>query len=315
MEQDKARLMKRFKIKDLGDIKQVLGIRVSRDRSQHTLKLDQEQYLSRVLRQYGFTECRTEPTPEASSKQQGPAQLLRSGPRDEELEQLHPQVTASNFSSVVGALLYAANSTRPDIAHAVNMLTRVVAQPTAQSLLALKRVLRYIAGTLSHGLTYSAGGIQPLRLQAYSDADWAGDASDARSTSGVLFMLANAAVQWVSQKQSNVACSSSEAEYIAASEAARENYHLRVLLADIGAAQPESTLLHIDNQTAMRMALEEGNRGRRKHINVRHHYLREQVAEGYLELQWIPTASQPADVLTKPVDRATFFKHQAFIMN
>jgi hypothetical protein len=175
--------------------------------------------------------------------------------------------------------------------------------------------MRYLAGTQDHGLTYSDGQPDSLRLLAYCDADWAGDSSDARSTSGVLFMLANSAVQWSSQKQSNVACSSSEAEYIAASEAARENYSLRVFLADVDAAQPEPTPLHIDNQTAIRMALEEGNRGRRKHINVRHHYLREQVAEGFLSLHWIPTADQPADVLTKAVSRAAFMKHQAFIMH
>jgi hypothetical protein len=138
-----------------------------------------------------------------------------------------------------------------------------------------------------------------MQLTAYSDSDWAGDTPSGRSTTGIILKLAGAAINWFSQKQSCVAQSSTEAEYIAANEAARDVHWARVFLSEIDCAQPKPTPLFIDNSTAIRMALEEGNTSRRKHINVKHHYVREQAAEGFIDLQWIPTAEQQADIMTK----------------
>jgi hypothetical protein len=130
----------------------------------------------------------------------------------------------------------------------------------------------------------------------------------------MVLKLSGAAFSWVCQKQSTVAMSSTEAEYVAASEAAREIIHARVLLADMGFAQPSSTPLNIDNQTAIRMALEEGHQSRRKHINVKHHFLREQVAERMISLRWVPTSEQEADIMTKAVARTQFFHIRALVM-
>ena len=138
--------------------------------------------------------------------------------------------------------------------------------------------------------------------------------SSARSTSGVLLMFGSTAVQWTCTRQPTVALSSTEAEYVAASEAAREISWFRTYLADVGLAQPASTPLFIDNSTAIRIALEEGNHARRKHINVKHHYVREQATEGYIELKWVPTADQLADFFTKPMPRARFEQLRASIM-
>jgi len=153
-----------------------------------------------------------------------------------------------------------------------------------------------------------------VKMIAFSDADWAGSKADAKSTTGMILKLGGAAFSWVCQKQTSVAMSSTEAEYIAASETTREIIHARVLLADMGFAQPSPTPLLIDNQTAIRMALEDGNAQRRKHINVKHHFVREKVAERMIELKWVPTAEQEADIMTKATARQQFFHIRALVM-
>jgi hypothetical protein len=153
-----------------------------------------------------------------------------------------------------------------------------------------------------------------MQLIAFSDADWAGDSADARSTSGILLKLGGAGVLWSSSKQSNVALSSSEAEYIAASETGREIVAMRIMLAELGEAQDTPTPLCIDNDTAIRMALEEGNHGRRKHINVKHHYLRELANDKLVVLEWVPTSEQQADILTKATSRSQFFAMRDLVM-
>jgi hypothetical protein len=289
MESDKSKLMSSFKIKDLGDATSILGIRVTRDRAEGTLALDQAQLIKKSLEQFGLSNLKATLTPEPSTAARklkvlpssSTAHISNSDDDEEdssdEDELNEDKLTLENFRSGVGVLGYIAGATRPDIAHAYNMAARVQAKPSAFDLKLLKQIFRYLGGTSTLGPRFSRNrsGVQ---LSAFSDSDWAGSASDARSTSGMVLKLSGAAFSWVCQKQSTVAMSSTEAENVAASEAAREIIHARVLLADMGFAQPSSTPLNIDNQTAIRMALEEGHQSRRKHINVKHHFLREQVA-------------------------------------
>ena len=166
------------------------------------------------------------------------------------------------------------------------------------------KVLRYLKGTQSLGLKFTDGP-GSLNLTAFSDSDWATD--QGRSTSGVLLKLGGTAVHWSSNRQDVVAVSSTEAEYIAASEAAKDVHSCRVFLAEIGIAQAESTPLFIDNETAIRMAFEEGNVHRRRHIEVRHHYIRHQTQEGFIQPMWIPTKEQEADIFTKAVTPVSQF--------
>ena len=195
------------------------------------------------------------------------------------------------------------------------MLARSAANPDAESLQLAKRVLRYLSGTQELGIRYHFGNGKPFVLESYSDADWAGDSADAKSTSGAIHLLAGATVLWASQKQTSVACSTAEAEYIAASEASRDIRWLRVFLAEIGQAQADSTSLAMDSTAAIRTALEEGGmNGRRKHINVRHHFILEQVKEGFVELFWVPTADELADIMTKALPRESFTRLVAQVM-
>jgi hypothetical protein len=202
---------------------------------------------------------------------------------------------------------YAALSVRPDVAHAYTMAARQQQNPTHDDLAAIAFAFRYLSGTSSLPLRFSASSSSTLQLTAFSDADWAGDSKDARSTSGIIIKLAGAAIFWSSTKQSNVALSSTEAEYVAASEAAREVVAKRTLLAELQQPQPAPTPLRIDNQTALRMALEDSSHTRRKHINVKHHFLRELVTDRIVTLEWVPTTEQQADMLTKASSRKQFF--------
>ena len=221
-------------------------------------------------------------------------------------------LTERNYQCFVGAVNFIA-TVRPDIAFAINWLARYSSCPIQEAIQAGKWLLRYLKSTQELKHTFR-GGKGALTLTAWSDSDWANDEETAVSVTGSAFLLAGAAVNWVSQKQKCVATSSSEAEYIAASETAREVVWLRVLLAGIGEAQPESTPLFMDNTTSIRFVKEDAVTPRRKHINVKYHYVREQFREGLLAPVWIETKQQLADLLTKALPAEAFTRFRNAIM-
>jgi hypothetical protein len=325
MEEIKSKLMSKFKIVDLGDATSILGMRIRRDRAARTLELDQEQYIKQCCLLLGLSKSKTMLTPEniaashrrsTRSSSDNDAASSDSDSSDSESDsdediKTSLKLSKESYRSAVGMLGYAVHSTRPDVAHAYSMAARQQQDPKQEDLTALAHAFRYLLGSASLPLRYSSSS---NKLEAFSDADWAGDATDARSTSGILLKLGGAAVSWSCQKQPNVALSSTEAEYIAASETAREVVWMRTLLAELGEAQAAPTPLLIDNESAIRMALEEGNQGRRKHINVKHHHIRELVTDGLVVLEWVPTSEQQADMLTKATSRKQFFAMRALAM-
>jgi hypothetical protein len=182
---------------------------------------------------------------------------------------------------------------------------------------ALKRLMRYLRETSALTLTYNAAANDSTAptLTAFSDADWANGKSDMRSITGVLVTMAGGPVCWVSKKQQLTAQSTAEAEYIAACKAAQHVYHLRVLCAEMGFAQRESTPLLIDNNAAIRNITEEAASNFRKFIAVRYHYVREQEQQRHIAAQWIETHKQKADILTKCLAAAEFQKKCKLLMD
>ena len=269
------------------------GIRVIRDRKQRILTLDQETYVTKFLEEYKHLDVKTKPTPRPT------AELVLRNPV------LDPKVNKQTSSSIIGSLQWLVTCTRPDIAHAVGILSRASADPKPQQFEEVKYLMRYLSGSRQLKLEYRSSD-QGLTLRGYSDADWAGESSSARSTTGNLLMLGGAAIHWRSTRQPTVSLSSSEAEYVAASELTRMIKVTRVFLAELGFAQRDPTPLYIDNQTAIRMAIEEGNEDRRKHINVKHHYIREQNEKGQIQPNWIPSEQQLADIFTKALNQRVF---------
>jgi len=169
-------------------------------------------------------------------------------------------------------------------------------------MLAAKRVLRYLKGTLTRGIVYRP---PPKGLTGYSDADWAGDISTRRSTTGYVVMLNNGAIAWRSQRQPTVALSTMEAEYMALTEATKELKWVRQLLTELGHNEDKNgpTDLYSDNQSAIALAKNPVSHARAKHIDIRHHFIREAIHDKTVWVQYIPTSEMTADSLTKALGR------------
>lgn len=190
--------------------------------------------------------------------------------------------------------------TRIDIVQSVSMLSRFMSNPTKTHFAAAKRVLRYLKGMKNVGLKYTKE--ENNNLVGYVDSDWAGSLDDRRSTTGYLFCLGTKPISWSSKKQGTVALSSAEAEYIAANEAIREAVWLRRLLLELQQKVAHPTTVFCDNQSAIAMTKNPVFHARSKHIELRHHFIREMVLKKEITMEFIHTQNQPADVLTKVVN-------------
>jgi hypothetical protein len=305
-EQDKAKLMAKYKLKDGGDATLILGMRVTRNRDRRTLTLDQEVYVNRLLADCGLADCKPAPTP----------QVVGDNAFEDRSES---HLLPLPYAALTGSLQYAALSTRPDLSHAVNMLTRGLSAPTKALERACMRVLRYLRGCPGLGITFGGDPAPgrapgPRSLVAYCDADWGGSsAGDGHSTTGWLVKIGSGPVSWCSKKQSIVALSSTESEYIAAGSAVQELLWLRGMLRELGAA-PATTTVFCDNQGAKALAESSRQHARTKHINVRYHFIRHHVRSGEIQVDWIPTAQQQADILTKALGAQVFLPLRDKIM-
>ena len=302
-----------YGIKKVAEAELVLGMRVKRDRTARTLTLDQEVYTRGVLEQAGMSESRAVGTPEeaAHSSEEGARMLAEAS----DAERAEAARALPMYASVVGQLLYAAVSTRPDIAHSVGILTRFLKAPTLLQWRAAKRVLRYLVGTAELGLVFGgrgADGAIVLR-ECYCDANWGG-ALDRRSTSAYVMKINGSTVSWASKKQQTVALSTCEAEYVSAGAAAQEIKWLRTLLEEMGHKQLDATPLLCDNQAAIALAKNDVLHSRVKHIDLRHHFIRELLANSTLRIHWVASAEQQADLLTKALSREIFERLRALVM-
>ncbi|KAJ9516325.1 hypothetical protein QJQ45_001050 [Haematococcus lacustris] len=284
----KQQLSAVFGIKNLGDTKWFLGMKVTRDRALGTLKLDQQQYVHELLNTYGMTAAHSKSVPMA------PAVKL-------EKEGVALDTSEHSYSGLVGSLLYLSCCTRPDITYAVGALARYMSAPTQQHWTAARAILSYLKGTADQGLVFG----EAAELQGYCDADYAGDKDTARSTTGYVFAMNGAAISWSSRLQPTVAMSTAEAEYMAASSAVKEGLWLRKLMQDLQ-LPGDCTSILCDNQAALQLLHNPIASARAKHINVHHHFARERVARGEVSFSYCSTASMVADIMTKPLSLVKF---------
>uniref|UniRef100_A0AAV1VCX2 Reverse transcriptase Ty1/copia-type domain-containing protein n=1 Tax=Peronospora matthiolae TaxID=2874970 RepID=A0AAV1VCX2_9STRA len=197
-------------------------------------------------------------------------------------------------------LMHLTTATRPDIAYAVGYVSRFMENPQQEHWTAVKRIFRYLQGTKSHGLRFQPS--DKIDFRGYSDADWAGNHADRKSTSGYTFMLMGAPVSWGSKKQSSVSLSTSEAEYIALSLAIQEGKWVHRLLCEILAAANEpgpDLVIREDNQSCIKMTKNPVNHGRAKHIDIKYHHIRDEVKRGEVQLEYCETSVMMADIMTK----------------
>jgi len=212
-------------------------------------------------------------------------------------------VNATKFRSIVGSLRYLVN-TRPDIAFAVGMVSRFMESPNTEHWGAVKRIVRYIAGTAGLGCKYLKR--EASELVGYSDSDHAGDLEKRKSTTGVVFFLGGNAITWTSQKQRVVSLSSCESEYIAAATGACQGVWLSRLVADLTCCATKKFQLLIDSKSALELSKNPVYHERSKHIDTRYHYIRECIGSGMVEVNHVSSDNQLADILTKPLGRIRF---------
>jgi len=294
----KTALSKQFKMSDLGPLHHILGLRVIREERGDALSLDQMTYIEEIIKRFGLQDCNPVSTPLDTSVHFAPA-------RPNEL-----LAENTSYRSAIGSLMYAAIATRPDISTAVGLLARHMERPGTAHWTGMKRVFRYLKGTASFKLVYTR---QDDTVEAYSDADWAGDLVDRKSTSGWLIKLCGAAISWKSSKQTSTALSTVEAEYIAASDCAREIIWTRKLLKDLKISDskiPPFTL-KMDNNGAMQLAKNNQIAQRTKHIDIRYHFLRECVKNKEISIERCPSNKMTADALTKAIPTVRFTECRA----
>ena len=214
------------------------------------------------------------------------------------------------YDSVVGSLMYLMVCTRPDIAHAVGLVSRYMANPGSMHWEAVKWILRYLQGTSDVGLLFDAHCDGARSVIGYVDSDYGGDLDQRKSTSGYTFTFAGGCVSWRSTKQKCTSQSSTEAEYVAAAEATKEAIWLNNLVKDLGILQPFVDL-HCDSNSALHIAANRMTHGRVKHIDIRYHFIRQAVADKQIELIKIDGKLNPADMLTKVIPFDSFSRHYA----
>ena len=232
---------------------------------------------------------------------------LEFGKRFEKLSEEETAVDIQKYQMIIGCLTYAATATRPDIAASVGILSQFISKPGKQHWEGIKRILRYLKGTVDYGLLYSCHEGSAM-LKGYSDADWAGDPNTRRSTPGYTFQIYGNLISWQSKRQATVAKLSSEAEYIALSIAGQEAIWLRRLITDLGIKLKEPTILFEDNQSAIELSKNPKYHNRTKQIDVSYHFIREQVTAKTLCINYCCTEEMLADVMTKGLPRPTFKK-------
>jgi hypothetical protein len=208
------------------------------------------------------------------------------------------------YREIVGSLIYLMTCTRPDLCFVVTKLSQFLAKPTNALLNLSKFVLKYLKGTVDHGLKFVKSE-KPKNPIGFCDSDW-GSSLDRKSISGYCFRLSDnsSLISWKSKKQSTVALSTCKAEYIALTHAVQEGNFLRQLLADMQGRTDIHIDLFVDNKGAIDLAKNPVHHQRSKHIDIRYHYVRSQIQDGSVILHYVPSENNIADMFTKPVTKA-----------
>ena len=287
-------LGKKVEISDLGDVSYYLGIEVTRDRAKKSLCMSQQKFIEEILQRFGKTALKPTKTP------------AEQGIRLEKSHENAPEADIKLFQQQIGSLMYLMTSTRPDLSFAVGQCARFMSNPSPEHFKALNRIWQYLNYSKKFTLRFCP---QKLTLQGFVDADWGGDYTTRKSTTGYLFLFGNSAVSWSSKLQKTVALSSCEAEYMALKEGIKEKIWLECLCKQLDIPrQDQQATLYTDSQSAIELAKNPEHHARTKHIDIQYHFVRQNVQNATVKLIYIPTNDQPADGLTKALD-ATKFGH------
>ena len=288
-------LEKHFKLRRLGPLEFLLGVKIERDRPRHTIHLSQKQYIINMLERFGFSSC----TPVSTPINPGISLTQSQCPSTPDEVQ---EMRTVPYISAVGSLLYLAISTRPDIAYAVSVLARFNTNPGKAHWAAVKHLFRYLKGSMDYKLSYSPDPSTSEMFVSYSDADHGGDKDTGYSTGAYVVKMGTGAVSWRSKLQEVVTLSTTEAEYIAACHAGQEMIWFHNLLEELGYNFSKPHTLHIDNMSAIAFSQNPAHHGRMKQLDLKYLWLRDQVTKFHtIFTVHCPTNLMPADLLTKPL--------------
>ncbi|KAG7884784.1 hypothetical protein KL936_005436 [Ogataea polymorpha] len=280
-------LSSQFTMKDLGPVQHFLGLDINCHL--HSVSLSLHTYIDQLLSQYGMSSCNSVRTPCDTASWDIPNDPVLSNPTE--------------YRSMVGKLLFAANTVRMDISYVVSKLSRYLKEPKKSHMAKAKHVLKYLKGTSTYGITYSKD--PQLFLRGYCDADWGGNV-DRSSTTGYVFVLANAPITWRSKKQATVALSSTEAEYMALGDAVKELLWLKQLLYQLKVRCLKLPTIYCDNTSALALSDHPAYHPRTKHIDIRYHFIRSHIQDKALVTSHVPSSFNIADSLTKALNREKF---------
>ncbi|GKC71804.1 putative RNA-directed DNA polymerase [Tanacetum coccineum] len=286
----KEGLFTEFEMKDLGNLKYFLGIEVLR--SPKGIFICQKKYILDLLAEIGMINCKPADTPMMVNQK-----LF--------MEKKAKLADKNRYQRLVGKLIYLSH-TRPDIAYAVGVVSRFMHQPQVAHMNAVLRIVRYLKGTAGHGVLFRSNG--HLNIQMYTDADWAGDKGTRRSTSGYFSLVGGNLVTWRSKKQKVVSLSSAEAEFRGIAKGLAEALWIRKLVSEIGFPPRGSTQIMCDNKAAIQISENPVQHDRTKHVEVDRHFIKEKLEARIIELPFVKSSDQLADILTKAVGTDIFHK-------
>ena len=295
-----------YQIEDKGEPTWYLGIELKRDRKRRTISLSQRSYINSILKRFQMEDSRPMAVPADNER------LQKNAGESPTLQFIRI------YQEMVGSVLYAALTTRPDIFNAVVNVARYAANPNKSHLSAVKRIIQYLKQTQDRVLVLGELSNDPLT--GYCDADYAGDLDQRRSTSGNVFQFRGSTISWSSRIQRSTALSTAEAEYMSLADAAKEAIWLRGMLTEMTdertATSARATILHEDNQACISIATNPGgHHSKVKHIDVRYHFVRDLIEDQVIHVQHCPTDQMLADGLTKPLPKPKHNEMTSLLLN
>lgn len=285
------RLSVTFKVKG-SEAEFFVGIQIKRNRELGILKMFQSAYARKILCRFRHDQCAPLSVPADPS-----VKFLKNDANDN-VECNFP------YREAIGSLMFLMVATRPDLAYVVSVLSQFAENPDESHWNGVKRVFRYLSGTIECGITY--GKVKNNNLAAYSDSDWAGDANTRKSTTGWMCVLNGGPVAWLSRKQSSIALSATEAEFVALCSVTKEVVWLRKLLSELRYTQKLPTTVHCDNQAAIKLVKNPNVSKRTKHIETQYYYTCEKEKSEEIHVVYTPTNEQLADPFTKALSKPKF---------
>ena len=290
----KEEIGKIWEIRDVGETEYFLGMRVQQDLNLGTVRLTQRPYWEHVLNRFSLTHITPRNTPL-------PVGIVLDNSMSPKTESEKRAMLDKPYRPVLGSVMWGQLATRLDLAFSVSLLARFQADPGIDHWSALLHVMGYIKNTIDYGLTYYRDS--ELSPTAFVDADYGGCKDTRRSTSGYVFTMAGGAVTWSSKRQATVALSTVEAEYVAMSRCAQQMVWMQSWLSEAEIDYTLPGLIKGDNRGAIALTKNTKDHGKVKHIDIRHHYIRDLLKSGAITLEQVSSADNLADIFTKPLPR------------